>query len=115
MKSLAKGRDISFPGWVLGTTSYCRRPSGFLVVTPIGFYCCEMPSLPPTRRDIPVERLKVVLTRAGSSSDAEYMDDWWVTECLNGDAKVLFACHQDDMRYVEHALSRRVDQVTDRA
>lgn len=53
--------------------------------------------------------------REGDCADATFMpDDWWVTECLDGDARVLLACHRQDVRYVEHALSIRVDRFTDR-
>jgi hypothetical protein len=115
MPRLAAGRDISFPAAVFGTTSYCKGTNVVLVVTPSEFYCCIRTYYPHTRRDIPVERLTVGLTRPGTSADNRpWLPGWWVIECMDGDAKVLLACHQHDLRYLQHALSIPVDPVADR-
>lgn len=58
------GQTVAFPGWALGEAAYCRRsPEGFLIVEADGrVYTCVAPDLPPTRRRVPVDRVRVVDT-----------------------------------------------------
>lgn len=112
-RALAGGQDVAFPGWAIGTARYCRRPpDGYFVVTADGrLYTCIAPDLPPTRRDVPVERISVLRTRVGNRwDDYPLRVDWLLAECLDGDEPLLLACHREEMPVLLSVLNRESPQ-----
>lgn len=105
-RAFADGRDVVFPGWVLGDQPYCRPAGGLLVVAPRQVYHVVGRGMPITRRDLPVERLVVLGRRVATSADHRQMPaDWAVLDCVDGGARVLVACHEAKMAYVEARLA----------
>lgn len=101
-RAVAAGRDALFPGWVLGARPYCRARPGFLVVTPTALGFDADRGVPVTRRDIPVDRLVLRERRTARRDDHKQMPPGWdVLECLDGDDRILIACHKLEMPYVE--------------
>lgn len=108
LRAHSAGQTVAFPGWALGEAAYCRRsPEGFLIVEADGrVYTCVAPDLPPTRRRVPVERIRIVATfEAAQAVGVRLPPDWQVTDCLDEDVPVRFACHRDEMPLLLSALS----------
>lgn len=104
------GRDVTFPGWVLGRTPYCREPGGLLVVTGDGIHHVVATGMPITRRDLPVDRLRAVRVRTrGAEDDMRMPHDWAVLECFDGEEPVRIACDRKEMYLVEARLNRKPD------
>ena len=65
-RAFEEGRETTFPGFVLGNLPYCRAAGGLLVLSSDALYHVADRGMPITRRDIPVERLTVVESRAAT-------------------------------------------------
>jgi hypothetical protein len=102
------GRDVVFPGWVLGGLSYCHPPGGVLVVQPAGLFWSPDSFGKWPRRSLPVESLRLNTVRARNGADVKQMPQHWrVAECADTGQPVLLACAEGDMRYVEQVLRPR--------
>lgn len=105
---VAAGRAAVFPGWVLGPRPYCRPGGGFLVLTPTALGYDADRGVPVTRRHVPIDRLVVRERRTATWDDHKQMPpDWELLDCLDGDDRILIACHKLEMPYVESLFRSR--------
>ncbi|MGK5531502.1 hypothetical protein [Streptomyces sp. URMC 129] len=105
-RAFAAGKEVRFPGAVVGPEPYGGRPANVLLASRRGLASAYRPARRRTRREVPVERLRLVTVRPRSKGDRKIPRYCHVAVCRDGDAEVLIVCAPWNMPYVTHLLRR---------
>lgn len=105
-RTFADGGTVVFRGCIAGDRSYCVSESVHFSVSQDGMSVSPTEFVDLHRREVPVERIRIVRARRRQKVDPGVSRSWHVLECRDGESPVLFACEPRHLRYLRILLER---------